>query len=265
MGTDSTILKAQISHFLDLLPACYEFTFPDAPVLCDPSPGVAEHHPGPYRCWFNTPTNAKVAQAYAWVQTAVLRQGDSFDVVIGFSQGAALAAGMLLHQQIEHPNAPPLFRAAMFICSPLPFSCMPNYGIDIRRYFGVEPVPCLATAGRPNTVPSDLVAEAYFLRNDQELEPDSTDAEPHGTGVSSPGPYYNMFHPSVDNLRITIPTAHVYGRKDAWRRHSMELRGLCSPTDRVEFQHDGGHEVPRTASEEISDIFEELMVRAGLV
>ncbi|KAF9887634.1 hypothetical protein FE257_009727 [Aspergillus nanangensis] len=266
MGTDSSILQAQISHFLNLLPDCYySFTFPDGPVLCDASPGVADHHPGPYRCWFNTPTNAKVSQAYSWVRRKILQNGAPFDVVIGFSQGAALAAGMLLHQQIEDPHAPPLFRAAMFICSPLPFACVPQYGIDVGRYFGVEPV---RAGRRPTTVPEYLVAEAYFLRNDKELEgedeeeADSTDSE---TGDTKAGPFYNMFHPSVDEVRIRIPTAHVYGRKDVWRRHSMELRGLCCLRNQIEFEHDGGHEVPRSASEEICDLFQELIMRAGLV
>ncbi|KAL4867996.1 serine hydrolase FSH [Aspergillus spectabilis] len=230
MGTDSTILKAQLSSFLNLLPDDYIFTFPDAPLLCDPSPGVSEHYPGPYRCWFNTPTNTKVAQSYMWVRQHILQNGGNpFDAVIGFSQGAALAAGMLLHQQIEDPKAPPLFRAAMFICSPLPFACVPDYGIDVRRYFGVK------------------------LLEGCEIE-QVTD-----------GPFYNMFHPDVDEVRIRIPTAHVYGRQDDWRRHSMELRGLCCPQLQIEFEHDGGHEVPRHASEEICDVFEELVIRAGLM
>lgn len=252
MGTDASILRAQLSPSLSLLPPSYSFTFPDAPILCDPSPGVEDFYNGPYRCWFNTPTTEKVAQANAYLKE-FLTQSGPFDVVIGFSQGAALAASLLLHQRIEDPKAEPWFKAAIFICSPLPFVCYTEYGVDVRKYFGVlgPPLP----SKRPTTVPDYLVADAYFRRNDKDLG---------GGDGGSGGQFYNMFHPSVDQVRISIPTVHIYGRRDDWRRHSKDLVGLCDPRHVLQFEHDGGHEVPRSASDEICDLYEEVVARAGL-
>lgn len=246
MGTDSTILKAQLRPVLELLPSYYTFTFPDGPVLCDPSPGVADHYSGPYRCWFKTPSNERVAAAIDHVGA---RAAD-FDVVVGFSQGGALAASMLMRQRLE--GAEPAFRAAMFICSPLPFSCTPDNGIDVRRYFGVDP-DSSPLPGRRTSVPGDLVADSYFLRDE--------DSDP----AAEKPLYYNMFHPDVDDVRISIPTAHVHGRKDSWRQHSRQLVGLCDRSKAKVFEHGGGHEVPRDAQEDLCDLFEDLVARAGLL
>ena len=189
-----------------------------------------------------------------------------FDVVIGFSQGAALIASMLLRQQLEEAGRPskPLFKAAMFICSPLPFSCTVAHGVDVRSYFGIDPSLHPLPSPRPTNVPDYLVADAYFRRNDTDL---AAAAAVCSNQEGEPGtvPYYNMLHPDVDTVRVSIPTAHVYGKKDSWRRHSMDLVRLCESKDRICFQHDGGHEIPKTASEEICDVLEELVGRAGLL
>jgi pimeloyl-ACP methyl ester carboxylesterase len=45
-----------------------------------------------------------------------------FDAVMGFSQGAALAFSLLLHHAEKYgPSAPPLFKAAVFICAGAPY------------------------------------------------------------------------------------------------------------------------------------------------
>ncbi|KAJ5319577.1 hypothetical protein MYU51_006571 [Penicillium brevicompactum] len=47
--------------------------------------------------------------------------GRPFDGVLGFSQGAALAASMIIHHSRTRPAEPPLFRAAVFICGATPW------------------------------------------------------------------------------------------------------------------------------------------------
>lgn len=199
---------------------------------------------------------------------------------------------MILHHQIERPKEPPLFRAAVFICSPLPFSRSVEHGIDVRTYFGLEGTHPLSGA-RPTTVPDHLIPAPYFLQRDNPDDPGpngngngnfkiaATPTSPHPPSASlttgfvrtlaseeaaleDEEPYYNMFHASVDSARIAIPTAHIYGHRDSWRYHSVELIALCNGP-KVVFEHDGGHEVPRAASEEICDVIEEVVVKAGLL
>lgn len=83
------------------------------------------------------------------------------------------------------------------------------------------------------------------------------------TTAEPASPFYNMFHATADSARIFIPTAHIYGLRDAWRPHSLDLATLCAGPV-VTFQHDGGHEVPREASEMICDAVEEVAACAEL-
>lgn len=285
MGVDASVFQAQTSSFRSLLPGNYQFTFVDGPVFCEPSLGAAEFYNGPYRCWYNTPTRTKVERCHRQMLEYLDNEG-GFDLVMGFSQGAALAASLLLHHQEEYPDAAALFKGAIFICSPLPFSRSLDYGIDVRSHFGINSDH---KTSRPTDVPSYLVADKYFLRNDKDLsdsEGSSLSSSPGGrtnkistisAGFQADkleralgeadvgGPFYNLFHPGVDSARIRIPTGHVYGARDSWRRHSMDLIGLCdSEAGIYSFEHDGGHEIPRHASEEICDLFEDVVMRATM-
>ena len=48
-----------------------------------------------------------------------------------------------------------------------------------------------------------------------------------------------------DRKRIRIRTVHIYGRKDKFYSESSNLRDMCVPSGRVEFDHEAGHEIPR--------------------
>jgi hypothetical protein len=70
-----------------------------------------------------------------------------------------------------------------------------------------------------------------------------------------------MFYQGVDAARISIPTAHVYGQKDIWRLHSIELLELCDCESAVAFEHDGGHEIPKENIEDICDAIESVVAK----
>ncbi len=59
--------------------------FVNGPASCDVAPGLEDVLVGPARCWYNTPTTAKVAAAHEAIQEIIERQGP-FDGVMGFSQ-----------------------------------------------------------------------------------------------------------------------------------------------------------------------------------
>ncbi|KAJ5670622.1 uncharacterized protein N7477_005985 [Penicillium maclennaniae] len=63
---------------------------------------------------------ACLPEAFEHVLNIIATQGP-FDAVMGFSQGAALASALIAHQAKTHPEQPPLFRAAVFICSAAPW------------------------------------------------------------------------------------------------------------------------------------------------
>lgn len=51
-----------------------------------------------------------------------------------------------------------------------------------------------------------------------------------------------------EQLRIKIPTLHVYGRVDPRLPASLQLAYLSESTKRLTYQHEGGHNIPRSAA-----------------
>lgn len=47
-----------------------------------------------------------------------------------------------------------------------------------------------------------------------------------------------------DNIRINIPTVHIYGAKDPRWGSGLQLAYFCN--DRKMYDHQGGHDIPRT-------------------
>ena len=204
----------------------------------------------------------------------IQREGP-FDAVMGFSQvgesrsalfpllpnripqGAALAASATLRHQIQNPSEPPLFRIAIFICSPIPFSQSLDVGIDARKYFGLRDIQRPSRPGCSTDVPEYLITDPAYLKSENNSDDSSSSDDDSQPALQlSRGIYYQMYHSSVDSVRINIPTVHVYGRQDKWRLHSKDLVKLCASDLTTVFEHDGGHEIPKLASEEICDAIE---------
>ncbi|KAF6807782.1 hypothetical protein CSOJ01_07984 [Colletotrichum sojae] len=306
MAINGQIFESQTAAFRSLLPDDYEFTFVDGPYSCKPDLGIASVYPGPYLCWYRTPTTESVTRAHQRVRSIMAEKGP-FDGVMGFSQvcwyclfslqaspllskilfsledhlsetqqGAAVAVSMILHHQLEHPSSAPLFRFAIFIGSPLPFSHSLMHGIDTRSYFGVPyGLDCrlFDKYKRPNKVPGYLITPDRYLKDDSDDEgtvsSSSTDEEesPIATPLETPSPagegvFYQMFHSTADEVRMNIPTVHIFGRKDPWYLHSKDVLQLACPENASVLEHCYGHEVPRHLSEEICDLIESAVVSA---
>ncbi|KAI4242033.1 MAG: hypothetical protein L6R40_004260 [Gallowayella cf. fulva] len=257
MGVNAAIFAAQTAHFRSLLPLDYEWIFIDGPAECDAAPGVAAFYEPPYLCWYTSPTTAKMDSAHKLISSVIERDGP-FDAVMGFSQGAALAASAILRHQIQHPNRPPLFNMGIFICSPMPFSQSLDFGVDARKYFGLGGLLRPSRPGCPTTVPEYLITDPAYLKGEDELDDSSSGSDDESLPVrrTSPSIFYQMYHSTVDTVRIKIPTVHVYGRRDKWRLHSKDLVKLCPKNLATVYEHDGGHEIPKSASEEICDAIE---------
>ena len=192
-------------------------------------------------------------------------------------QGAAVAASLLLHQELDGQEEP-LFKAAIFIGSPLPFSYRTDVGIDARKYFGLAEDPPNAH-GRPTEIPPHLITDPAYLRNPAQLDGKTqqkkTTTTTTTTQQAGPGGQpelqppdladmqYQMFHPTSDAVRIQVPTGHVFGSRDKWYRHSRDLVGLCREDRRSVFEHDGGHEVPRAYTEELCDLIETVLSKVA--
>ena len=74
-----------------------------------------------------------VLEAFEHTKGIIATQGP-FDGVLGFSQGAALAASLIIHHSKTRPAEPPLFRVAVFICGAGPWESTGSQHIKSREY-----------------------------------------------------------------------------------------------------------------------------------
>ncbi|KIX09417.1 uncharacterized protein Z518_00497 [Rhinocladiella mackenziei CBS 650.93] len=134
MGTNAGIFETQTEIFRNLLPKHLDFEFFDADHEIEAADGVGDIFPGPYTCWYPVPTNTNVQDAHHFVWDVIEQEGP-FDAVMGFSQGAALAASVILTHRIEHPREPAPFKLAVFICGSLPYCLDDKRGVDVASLF----------------------------------------------------------------------------------------------------------------------------------
>ncbi|RWA10013.1 hypothetical protein EKO27_g5072 [Xylaria grammica] len=238
-GTNASIFQKQTESIRKMLPSDYQFYFFDARHRSEADSEVLDFFPPPYLAWYSTPTRSNVLDAHGQIQD-IIRDHGNFDAVIGFSQ--------------ELLGESPIFRAGIFIGSPIPFSHRLDVGIDCRTSFGVSDKPRNAY-GRPTAIPCHLLTDPAYLRNPSQLQESEEECDE--------GVQYQMFHPDTDGVRIQVPTGHIYGSEDKWLHHSQELVRLCREDVRTVFQHTGGHEVPRVYTEEICDVIETVFSRIG--
>lgn len=152
-----------------------------------------------------------------------------------------------------------LFKFAIFMGSQMPFAKTVQHGIDTRRYFGLYGAAHQRAArpGCKTEIPPYLVADASYLAGEADLQGLSA--------LARSETFYQMFHATVDEVRITVPVAHIYGRRDPWILHSKELVALCSKITCFQMEHDGGHEIPREIDDQLCDLVESVVYKAGFL
>ncbi|GAQ42222.1 hypothetical protein AtubIFM57143_007878 [Aspergillus tubingensis] len=205
MGANAQVLEIQIAAITSSFPE-HEFVFAEGLEPCLPDPKVQSFLSGPYLCYYSCPTPTQMHEAFTLIRE-VMDEDGPFEGVIGFSQGAALAASMILQHQKDNPTAMPLFDLAIFLGASLPF--------DMDSSLALRSI--VAMHHRPNGYPDGAGDDPLILQ---------------------------QYDPRTTNLRIEIPTLHVIGRTDPFRQQG-ELLVELSSGDAIPVVHDAGHIVPR--------------------
>ncbi|KAI9832017.1 MAG: hypothetical protein M1819_004561 [Sarea resinae] len=300
-GTSASILKIQTAnaHQTDIAilivrfktaALCHEiakdgvstFEFVDGEVECDAAPGIAALFPGPYYTYYPTPfsppptptpTNttttpssfappplSTVAEAHALIH-AIIADDGPFDGVLGFSQGAALAASILLHHARECPLEPPyaLFRFAVFVCGSRPFDYggrgRLSAGSAASSGWGSESELGSECGSGPEATAKALQDEhdtsartrtsTTAIREENHPSPSPSPPFPTTTPTPPSTPKPNALLTTLPTpYRIDIPTTHIVGARDAFLAESLGLHALCAPDKAVLLSHPLGHTVP---------------------
>lgn len=101
-GTNSTIFNIQTIRLQRALSSNFNFVFLDGPFPGPPGPGVLPvfESCGPFRRWTKSPADNNLPEETRTLIASVCEETE-FVGVLGFSQGAKLAAGLLLEQQVR--------------------------------------------------------------------------------------------------------------------------------------------------------------------
>ncbi|KAJ4300251.1 hypothetical protein N0V88_002923 [Collariella sp. IMI 366227] len=244
------------SAFRSKLPPSITFNFIDGPHSTNPAAGITALFESQHYAWYKSQTAESIRTAHDWLRTYLATHGP-YDAVMCFSQGCALIATFLLYHARETPDEPLPFKAAFFICGGMPLPVLEDLGVE---------VPEVAKA--VNEATSRMLREKAGALTDYA---ENLEKAKRGVGlwddlsgllhspdkIPEEGNVFGLdFTKMPRDLRITIPTVHVYGAKDPRWPASMQLAYFCE--GRKMFDHKGGHDIPR--STEVSERLARLMV-----
>ena len=120
-GTSASIFKIQTTRLQRALSGHFRFVFVDGPFECEAGPGVLPFFDGmgPYRRWINE-EGFDEDKVRPLLRKRMAEDGGQFVGVLGFSQGARLALGLLHEKQEMEPEAFYELRFGVFICGTYP-------------------------------------------------------------------------------------------------------------------------------------------------
>ncbi|KAI2621829.1 serine hydrolase FSH [Hypoxylon sp. NC1633] len=220
--------------------------FADAPLLWSNVPAKDSpcHELRSYK-YYKEEGAKDIREAHGWLAEK-LEQESPYDGVIAFAQGAALVSSFLLYRQWYDHELPPAFGFAIFIGGNIPLGVLKDLGVPVSN----------ETEG--------VVAEAERQR-DRGLGPSLTHAAKARRAVFNSDDCFGLnLNKMPLELKIRIPTVHVWGERDPLFPTSTQLAGLCDPYIRKIQVHGGAHEVPRDGKEltELAELVEWCIQRA---
>lgn len=218
-GSNARIFKAQCRALRAQLADHFNFVFAEAPFPSEPGPDVTSVYKsfGPFRRWLRSGLHqpyTPASEAAAVIEDSLSRAMDDstrqgatgeWVAVLGFSQGAKMAASLLFQQQLRstmlgQPSAGSSFRFAVLMAGRAPLvlldsDLLSNSALIDASRFELEKAPSI----------EDLQRQEHVLR---------------------------------------LPTIHVHGLNDpGLPLHQFLYTDYCTSAKRL-IEWDGGHRIP---------------------
>lgn len=222
-GSNARIFKAQTRALRYELSNHFRFVFVEGPFDSEPGPDVTSAYGkerfGPFRRWFRSgPQHPPIDphEAVACIEESIYTAMDRDDLqggtgeyvaVMGFSQGAKLAASLLFRQQVRAEKLGQAMSGTTFRFAVLLNGRGPLVSMDPELVMNSALLDASQIAlDRPITVPEDLRRRKEHV--------------------------------------LRLPTIHVHGLRDPGTMlHRVLLQEYCT-TDARLVEWDGGHRVP---------------------
>ena len=124
-GTSATIFKIQLRRLVSALRQYFTFVFVSAPLESGPGPGVMPifADSGPYFRWMAPEEEDQAAlqvKVRDLLRKTMKEDGGEFVGVLGFSQGARMAAGLLADQEEGENEGMPEWKFGVLLCGSYP-------------------------------------------------------------------------------------------------------------------------------------------------
>lgn len=246
-GTNSAILEATFAPIRAHLPADWEFEFLEGLAEVPPAFGVDAIYPGPFLCYHKEPSLEELQAVYELVMEVVEDEGP-FDAVLGFSQGSAMAATIMLYEA-EKKSFPQPFKMGVFLSTTMPF----DFGSGILRlqYNRDQGLRATHLDAALNPVIEDMNINWLTDCRSKTVIEEFEARRPPSMLVTEADVKVDVllrYHPSTHTQRLCLPTVHVIGTNDSYADHGENLFGMCDPRYATLITHDGGHQLPRNTS-----------------
>ncbi|KAH8912858.1 hypothetical protein BR93DRAFT_933788 [Coniochaeta sp. PMI_546] len=245
-GTSGAIFKSQTAAFRSKLGPDYTFDFVDAPFPGPPAPGIKVMYDSGTYTWWPQATTSLIRGSHQRLLDHISENGP-YDALCCFSQGCSLAFSFLLYHSRENPSEPLPFKSVIFICGGIPFAVLEDLGYKVSpKAHGVNDQTVRVMKQKAANL-AHMAANLDQIKHGIGLWDDTSDLIHDPAVMPEERDVFGIDFTTVpDDLRINIPTVHIYGAKDPRWPSSMQLAYFC--TDRKMFDHGGGHDIPRSTS-----------------
>ncbi|CDM31864.1 Serine hydrolase FSH [Penicillium roqueforti FM164] len=249
-GSSATIFQDQLAAVTaHLPPSKHAFHFIDGPFTSKPAAGLDLRYPdGPYYTWWLKATVSDIRAACQDFHKYLTQHNNvPYDGMVCFSRGCLLIASYIWFHQIEKPTEPLPFKAVVFICGGPVLSVLETLGMTISD-------EAREWDKRTKLALRERASKEAILKwgRDRWTTPGGngdTDLHLNPAAPVDPSDIFGLDTVQMpEQLRIKIPTLHVYGRVDPRLPASLQLAYLSESTKRLTYQHEGGHNIPRSAA-----------------
>lgn len=226
------------------------FDFVDGPQPSTPAPDTPLFYDPPHYTFYEGTDIKGIREAHDWLK-GILQRNGPYDGVLMFSQGCALVVSYMMYQQWFEPEAPPPFKFAMFICGGIPITVLKDLGVSVSKE--VEELDRETKRQLREKTTAQVTRDRWQLTDYASMV--------RRAQFNSDDCFGLNLNKIPLELKIRIPTVHVFGRKDPRLPASIQLAGVCDPYIRKVYDHGGGHEIPR--NREVSDELAQLLAWAA--
>jgi hypothetical protein len=201
--------------------------------------------------WLDSPSAESMRSTIQWLLRYIEKNGP-YDCVCCFSKSSAVIASILLYhardaRKGKESEKPLPFKSAIFINGSIEYSVFDDEGMpqgwvtDEAREIKEKTEDMIRDkVGAISNLASSFMKGNGLWDDTNQLLHDASKLPP-------PSDCFGLDYTALPpDLFINIPTVHIYGGKDPIWPSSIQLAYLCDSYKRVMYDHEGGHDVPRS-------------------